>query len=208
MTIYSWVLLVALFYLLLAFILFAIKILPSKWRTNPAPPLGRKWPAVFYSFTGAMSPAKKESAYLHLPTYTAGMLFHIGLFVSMLNLLLVFLGISYTSVLVYVLSIFFIIGAVCGMAILIKRLISPLLRKISNPDDYISNVLVTGFQIFSILAINNSAFINLLYLYTAIMLLYLPIGKLRHSFFFFTSRIALGFFYGTRGVWGLKSKTR
>ena len=39
---------------------------------------------IIYSFTGAMSPTAKESAYLHLPTYVAGLLYHAGIFTSLL----------------------------------------------------------------------------------------------------------------------------
>ena len=39
--------------------------------------------SIKYSYTGAMSPLKKESAFLHLPTYAAGILYHIGTFLSL-----------------------------------------------------------------------------------------------------------------------------
>ena len=38
---------------------------------------------IAYSNTTAMLPQNKESAYLHIPGYAAGMLFHIGTFVSL-----------------------------------------------------------------------------------------------------------------------------
>lgn len=38
--------------------------------------------AICYSCIGAMSPMQKESAHLHLPTYTAGIFFHIGNFLA------------------------------------------------------------------------------------------------------------------------------
>ena len=43
------------------------------------PASGKERTAVAYSFTGAMSPLKKESAFLHLPTYSAGLIYHRGL---------------------------------------------------------------------------------------------------------------------------------
>jgi len=33
-----------------------------------------------------------------------------------------------------------------------------------------------------------------------VMFLYIPVGKIRHCFFFFYSRILFGLFYGRRGV--------
>jgi len=200
-----WLLVAALAYLLISFIGFAIKELPSRWRKNPAPFLGKEGPAIAYSYTGAMSPAKKESAYLHLPTYTAGMLFHVGLFIAIINLFVTMIEIELPGLVLLILSCVFGVGILCGIGILIKRIFKPVLRSISNPDDYISNILVTGFQLMSLLVINKPDFVNALYIYSAILLVYLPAGKLKHSFFFFTSRIALGKYYGSRGVWKTKS---
>ena len=45
-------------------------------------PSGSIRDGVIYSFTTAMSPFEKESAYMHLPTYVAGIIFHIGTFLS------------------------------------------------------------------------------------------------------------------------------
>ena len=39
---------------------------------------------VVYANTQAMMPQNKESAYRHLPTYAAGMIFHLGTFLTML----------------------------------------------------------------------------------------------------------------------------
>jgi len=208
MTVFKWIFIAALAYLLLAFIRFAAGVLPQRWRSNPAPPLGKKWPAVAYSFTGGMSPAKKESAYLHLPTYTAGMLFHIGLFVAILNIFILLLSIELPLIINRVFLVVFSIGSLCGLGILTKRFINPILKEISNPDDFISNILVTAFQVLSCMAIIDARFINVLFIYSAVLLVYIPVGKLRHSFYFFTSRIALGFFYGSRGVWSTKPRVK
>ncbi len=208
MTVSKWIFIASLAYLLLAFIRFAVGVLPSKWRTNPAPPLGKKWPAVAYSFTGGMSPTKKESAYLHLPTYTAGMIFHIGLFTAVLYTFLLLFGFILPDTLRYIFAGLFTLGALCGIAILIKRFLKPVLKAISNPDDFFSNILVTVFQIISCLTVFDIRFISVLFIYSAVLLLYIPVGKLRHSFYFFSSRIALGFFYGSRGVWSTKPRVK
>ena len=195
----------ALFYLFASFVVFTIKLLPLKWGKNPAPPLGRVMPAIIYSFTGAMSPAKKESAYLHLPTYFAGLVFHIGLFVAMLNLFALLIGADLPGWVEIVFLIVFTSGFLCGLGILLKRFTSNLLKSISNPDDYISNLLVNGFLAINALDILLPEIRYILYLFSALLIFYLPLGKLKHSFFFFSSRIALGIFYGSRGVWKTKS---
>ena len=200
-----WLLILAFLYLLVSFIGFARKELPARWRKNPAPPLGKEGPAIAYSYTGAMSPLKKESAYLHLPTYTAGLVFHAALFSAILTLFMLLSGIVLPDIAVLILSCVFALGVLSGLGIFIKRIFKPVLRSISNPDDFISNLLVTGFQLMCLLAINISDLRAALYIYSAILLFYLPLGKLKHSFFFFTSRIALGKYYGARGVWKTKS---
>jgi|GEM_PF-5832826 len=39
--------------------------------------------AILYSYTKAMMPKHKESAYLHMPTYAAGLIYHMGTFLSL-----------------------------------------------------------------------------------------------------------------------------
>jgi hypothetical protein len=96
---------------------------------------------------------------------------------------------------------------------------------LSNPDDFISNALVTAFQVATIIFLVNLQIsqssnlpipqspnlpipqspnppIQLLYyLSFTILMLYLPAGKLRHLIYFFAARYHLGYFFGRRGVW-------
>jgi hypothetical protein len=206
MVVFSKGLLIAgLAWLLLSFIKFALALIPSRWRSNPAPALGKAGSGIAYSFTGAMSPSKKESAYMHLPTYTAGLIFHIGLFSAILFLFIMLIGTSLPDWLSKVFLVVFAAGSLCGSGILIKRIFSPILKSISNADDFISNIMVTGFQLVSALVAWNTDFIDVLFIYSFVLAVYIPLGKLRHSFYFFSSRIALGIYYGTRGVWNKKS---
>jgi len=39
------------------------------------------------------------------------------------------------------------------------------------------------------------------YVTAALLLLYIPVGKLRHLVYFFAARYQLGYFYGWRGSW-------
>ena len=187
--------------------------------------------AILYSNTGAMLPMQKESAYKHLPTYTAGILFHIGSFVALLCFLILIPDV-FTSDAV---SIFFFRqpfvsaliafclwgSACCGIGLIIKRISSKNLRPISNVDDYLSTILVTLFQIISALLFTFYAFDQYLHKYlshgthvgvfctyfliAALLFLYLPFGKLKHVVYYFAARYHLGFFYGRRGTWPPKS---
>jgi hypothetical protein len=157
--------------------------------------------AIIYSFSGAMSPAKKESAYLHLPVYVAGILYHLGTFLAIFLFFILIYGISVTGVIKDVVAIFLIVTSLSGLWILVKRTLSPVLRSLSNPDDYISNLLVTLFQVFTICVIYLTTLNVVYFLTAALLLLYLPLGKLRHAVYFFAARYHLGYFYGYRGTW-------
>lgn len=166
-------------------------------------PTGNIGSAVRYSFTGGMSPKKKESAYLHLPTYTAGIFYHLGTFLSVALFICFLFTMSFGATVTLILSSFLIVSGLCGIGIFVKRIIKKELRSLSNPDDYISNLLVTGFQFATLAFLNFET--PVYYLIVSALLLYLPLGKLRHAIYFFAARYHLGFFYGRRGVWPPKN---
>jgi len=148
-----------------------------------------------------MSPWKKESAYLHLPSYLAGVIFHIGTFISFFWVIVHALGGSMPGSLEQVSLFALIVTTACGLGIFIKRITLAKLRLISTPDDYFSNLLVTVFQGVSAAALTQGSLIPSLLGYTGFLLLYIPMSKLRHAFYFFLARFYLGVFYGKRGVW-------
>lgn len=164
-------------------------------------PTGSVSAGIVYSFTGAMNPFKKESAFQHLPTYAAGLIFHFGTFVSIFLFFLFVLNIPFDGLISSLTFGFIIISSLCGFGILIKRIIKKELRTLSNPDDYISNMLVTSFQIFTALLILDPGFATAYYITATLLLLYLPVGKLKHTVYFFAARYHLGFYFGRRGVW-------
>lgn len=155
--------------------------------------------AIIYSYTGAMSPTKKESAYLHLPTYTAGIIYHLGTFLSIFLFVLILFNIAFPEIIKWGISLFLFLSFLSGMGILLKRFFKKELKELSNPDDYISNILVTLFQLMTILFLfNNTLFY---YITTSLLLLYLPVGKLKHTIYFFAARYHLALFFGLRNVW-------
>ena len=174
---------------------------PLDW----APSAGKTLPAIQYSFTGAMSPSKKESAFLHLPTYTAGILYHVGTFLSIFLFFFFLVQVTFIGIFAALLSGFFVITGGCGIGILIKRMTKKELRSLSSPDDYISNMLVTFFQLITALVLYIPATIPGYFIIASLLLLYFPVGKLKHAIYFFAARYHLGLFYGRRGVWPPKS---
>ena len=148
-----------------------------------------------------MSPAKKESAYLHLPTYTAGIIYHLGTFLSIFLFFIFLLKIEFDTITNYILIGFLVFSGISGLGILIKRISKRELLSLSNPDDFISNLLVTLFQLATALVIYKEAGVIIYSIITTALLLYLPLGKLKHTIYFFAARYHLGFFYGWRGIW-------
>ena len=189
------------FGLFLASAIYSVARLAILGHSDHSKPAGRRGPAVAYALTTSMSPLKKESARLHLPTYTAGILFHIGTFLSFALLFSHFIGSSPGSRTAALLSPALLATAACGMGILVKRLSKPSMRMLSVPDDYASNLLVSGFQLLSAAALQQENLIPLLFVYSALLFLYIPVSKLRHTIYFITSRIYLGLIFGRRGVW-------
>ena len=154
---------------------------------------------VIYSNTTAMLPQNKESAYLHLPEYASGMLFHIGLFTCLLLFVLSFFPffnrwISGPDKIHYIIACLLAVTSVCGYVLLLRRALSKDLKPLSNPDDFISNALVSTFQLmtlFYLLLPTHSCVITLYYIVAILLFLYMPLGKLRHAVFYFAARYHL-----------------
>ena len=200
MDIFRWILLggFGVFLASAVYSIIQIIILGSSDYSRPAGKIGR---GLLYAFTASMSPRKKESAYLHLPTYSAGILYHIGTFLGILLLVTHFLDFGLGRLLSLLLSGILLISAACGMGILLKRVSKPEMRLLSTPDDYASNLLVTGFQVISVMTLQLPGMQPYLFIYGALLFIYVPISKLRHTIYFFTSRFYLGLVFGRRGVW-------
>ena len=188
---------------------FFLKIIKLGKPKDLSEPSGDVAKGVAYSNTVAMMPQNKESAYLHLPAYASGMLFHIGIFLSLLVFVFSFFPffnrwISGPDKIHYIIPCLLAVSALCGYILLVRRACSTDLKPLSNPDDYISNALVSTFQLMTMLYLlmpSVSAIVTLYYLSAIVLFLYMPLGKLRHSVFYFSARYHLGFFYGWRNVW-------
>lgn len=167
---------------------------------------------VAYANTVAMMPTHKESAYMHIPTYAGGMIYHIGTFTSILLyfLSLFELNYMYPVWLNVVLALFLAVSSLCGVLLLVKRFTNKNLRSLANPDDYLSNLFTTLFQCATVAFLLTEGCNNLwyavYYVVTSVLLIYLPMGKLKHLLYYFSARYHLGFFYGWRNVWPPKKE--
>lgn len=155
---------------------------------------------IMYAFGKGMMPWEKESAARHLPTYIAGILYHSGIFAGLFYILLIVISFCPGLFLINALRILMLCGIACGVALFLKRIFKTTLKNISCPDDFASNILVDLFLFFALIDTFISS-VRPVFLFAAIlMLLYIPVGKIRHCFFFFYSRTLFGLFYGRRGI--------
>jgi len=169
---------------------------------------GKTSAGIRYAYINSMMPQHKESAYLHLPTYTAGIIYHLGTFLSLLllifSLINIWIGWKMPELLGWILGGCLLISTLCGLGVLIKRIVKQELRSFSNPDDYISNGLTTIFQAITALfiAFPHLPAIEIVYFIISVLfLVWFPLGKTRHILYFFFARLHLGYFYGRRGTW-------
>ncbi len=209
---YLWVCLASLAFCVVMFIVKFIHLCRLGAPNDLSKPAGKVSDGVVYSCTTAMLPQNKESAYLHIPTYAAGMIFHIGTFLSLLTFIWLivayFMGLwpSLTpsgtlSLIHHIIAGCLCVSAICGIAILIKRIAKSQLRKLSSFDDYFSNIITTAMQIVTIIYLLLPTTSILYYIVISILFIWMPLGKIKHVMFFFFARFHLGFFYGRRGAW-------
>jgi len=198
---YQWLSVIALLTCLLSCIYHTYRIISLGNPPEYARRSGNIGKAVRYSFTGAMSPKVKESAYMHMPTYIAGIIYHLGTFLAIFLFLLSFFNFWLHGWIMWAVLAILLTSGLGGLGILLKRINKNELRTLSNPDDYISNILVTAFQIITALALIDFSLIPAYYIITSLLLFYFPLGKLKHAVYFFAARYHLGYFYGWRGVW-------
>jgi hypothetical protein len=156
---------------------------------------------VLYSLTGAMMPWRKETASRHPVSYLLGIGYHAGIFLSFAWLALLYFGAGLPQAIASASGVFLWPAAFCGVALLVKRIATPPMRYLSNPDDYVSNLAATGFVALTAAALRHESAVPGLFIYAGILLLYIPVGKLRHAVYFGLARVYLGIFYGRRGVW-------
>jgi len=198
---YHWLTMVALAICMGNLLFHTIRLLKLGKPKDYSKPTGKLSSAIPYSYTGAMSPTKKESAYLYLPTYTAGILYHLGTFLSMFLLVWLLMGLQINGWVAWGIFGVLIVSGLSGLGILIKRILKKQMRLLSNPDDYISNLLVTLFQFISAFILIRYELAPIYFISASVLFLYIPLSKLKHTIYFFAARYHLGYFFGWRNVW-------
>jgi hypothetical protein len=155
---------------------------------------------VRYAFTTAFLPWAKESGRHHLATYLAGITFHAGIFAMLARLVLTLVPIVPPRPVEQALAVLFAAALAAGLGLLVRRRRDPELRAISVPDDLVANLMVDVALGAALAATLAPAALPLFQIAGAALLLYAPLGKLRHMLFLLTSRAVTGRAYGRRGV--------
>jgi hypothetical protein len=169
-------------------------------RTLYARAAGDPAKGVIYAFTKAMAPQAKESVRMNPVSYAAGMTFHVGAFTAFALLIVAMTSLRLPAVLLSLARVFTLAGAMAGFGLLTKRLVQPQLRGLSCLDDYLSNLLTSTFAALACASTFSLAFESVWMGETIVLLLYVPLGKIRHCCFFFTTRYHMGAFFGRRGT--------
>ena len=162
---------------------------------------------VIYSRSFTAEPFKPATLYPKMLAYVM----HVGLFAVVLlfvpHILFFesFLGFGWPGLpnsAIYVLGV---AAVVSGIALLVRRMTSPVLKMISNFDDYFSWLmtilpLVTGLIIPLRLGIRYETLLAIHILSVAALLIWLPFGKLGHTFLVFITRGTTGMAFERRGA--------
>jgi len=206
MPIFRYGVLAAFFVSLFSLVILTLKTFSFGRKSLRSRPQGSIRKGIVYAFGRGMMPWEKESAAKHIPTYLAGMVYHTGVFAALFYLFSLIILFPLPLMCVQVFRILIFCGILCGLGLFIKRIYKSPMRKISCPDDYAANLLVDIFLIFSLLDTFTNNLRPYLFIVSLVMLLYIPLGKIRHCFFFFYSRLLFGKFFGRRGVLVLEQK--
>ncbi|MBN1939132.1 MAG: hypothetical protein JW843_06075 [Candidatus Aminicenantes bacterium] len=160
-------------------------------------PQGRTGKGVVYAFGRGM--VEKESVTLHRPTFFGGIAYHGAIFVGFAYLFWHVFRIPAAPP-VWFFPPVLLGGTLIGLALLVKRIKSPHLRKLSCPDDFFANVLVDLFLAAAFLHTMIPALETAFFILSVVLFLYVPIGKIRHCFFFFYTRMVFAVHFGRRGA--------
>jgi hypothetical protein len=155
---------------------------------------------ILYAFTLGMMPWAKESTRLHRIAYLRGIAFHVGIFAGLAALLVSPWWGIVPSIVLGLFALVTGLGALMGIAGGMMRLAEHHLRAISTPDDHGAVWLVSLFLVATTLALFSPAFLPAMYLVAAVMLVYAPLGKIKHCIYFYFGRLFYGLHIGRRGI--------
>lgn len=160
-------------------------------------PRGYAGRGIVYAFGRGM--LDKESVARHRPTMLAGVLYHLAVFAGLAYVLWLALPVRLPPPL-WLFRPALLAGAVVGPGLLVKRAAVPYLRRLSCPDDFFANLFVDLVLVLALLRTWFAALEPPLLVASVLLFIYIPLGKIRHCFFFFYTRLVYGLHFGRRGA--------
>ncbi len=162
---------------------------------------------VIYTRSFTADPFKKATLYPKMLAYVmhVGLFAVIFLFVPHIVFFEGFLGFDWPGIPNSVIYVFGVAAVASGIALLVRRLTSPVLKLISNFDDYFSWLvtmlpLATGLLIPVRLGVRYETLLAIHILTVALLMIWLPFGKLGHTFLVFITRGTTGIAFERRGA--------
>ena len=162
---------------------------------------------VIYTRSFTVEPFKKATLYPKMLAYVmhVGLFAVVFLFVPHIMFFEGFLGFDWPGIPNSVVYLFGVAAVVSGFALLVRRLTSPVLKLISNFDDYFSWLvtmmpLATGLLIPVRLGIRYETLLAIHILSVVLLMIWLPFGKLGHTFLVFITRGTTGIAFERRGA--------
>ncbi len=163
-------------------------------------PKGNPNAGAAYALSLGMMPWAKESTRRHALAYLRGVGFHVTVFLA----LALFLASPWLSLVPgavrYSLAILCGLGALLALLGFLSRFIEKNLKAISTADDYFAVLLVSVFLACAAAMLVRPGTLPLFYLASALVFVYMPLGKIRHCIYFAFSRLFFGRFFGRRAV--------
>jgi nitrate reductase gamma subunit len=156
------------------------------------------------------APAHELEKNIRFQHYT-GYIWHIGLFIVILfygphvEFFKSVFGFRWPHLPTNVITISSAITMAVLVALLIRRMVHPVLKMISNLDDYISWLvtflpLLTGAMAFAHIGPRYEVMLAIHILSVELLMVWFPFGKLIHGLTIWPSRYQLGVTFGRRGV--------
>jgi nitrate reductase gamma subunit len=155
---------------------------------------------VAFALSLGMMPWAKESTRLHALAYLRGVGFHLAVALA----LVLFLGSPWLGLVPQGMRLGMVV--LCGAGSLLallgfaSRFFEKNLKALSTPDDYFAILLVSLFLACAAAMLLLPGLLPLFYLASALVLIYMPLGKIRHCLYFVFSRLFYGRFFGRRGI--------
>lgn len=170
-------------------------------RRDYSRPAGSPLRGILYSFTAGMTPAHKESVRLHPAEFALGLVMHVGVIACIVAVILLLVWPAGGARLLVLLRLPATVALGAGICLLLRRCLSPLLRRLSTPDDYLAILATCGLLACCALPAVDTDGQLIRLIYAALLFAYLPLGKLRHAVFFFVARGDYAYRLGYRGVY-------